>query len=257
MDHLSRCFDRYCWRARIVPALLMLSPALLVFLAWFPEAGGLSLAGLSAGIWVSFAFLLSQIARRAGKSTETELWGSWGGAPTTRYLRHHNTEFNPVRKATCHRVLQALVPDTRLPSAQEEAEDPEAADVVYEACTRFLIRRTRDADRYGLVLKENVNYGFHRNWLGLRWFGGAIAVGGAAANAWRVMDGWENHRCIEPMSLLGVVLSITLLFGYLFWLGPRAVKVAADAYAERLLEACEDMDPESRQRENEERCQHD
>ena len=242
MEQLLKQFDRYGRKARLLPAVLLLLPALATVFAWFPEARSISFGSATALVWLAAGFALSQFSRRAGKSIEKELWQSWDGPPTTRYLRHRNEEFNSVRRATCHRLLQSHVPDVDLPSAEEEADDPARADSIYEACVRYLIRRTRDTDHFDLVFKENINYGFHRNWLGLKPLGVAISVACLALSSWLLWDRWTTGQNLDAALLASAAVGALFVLAYAFWLTPNAVKLVAEAYAERLLEACEDLD---------------
>lgn len=242
MEQLLKQFDRYGRKARLLPAVLLLLPVFVAVAAWFPEVRTVSAGGAAALLWLAAGFALTQLSRGAGKSIERKLWMSWDGPPTTRFLRHREGQFNPMRRRTCHRVLQRLVPDVQLPSAEEESADPAAADLAYETCVRYLIRNTRDSDRYALVFAENINYGFHRNWLGLKPLGIILALGAVVASAWRLWSTWDAQAMVDPPALAGVSIGALLLLAYAFWITPGAAKTAAEAYAERLLEACEDMD---------------
>ena len=112
-------FDRYTWRARVLPIYLTAAPAVLAIAATVPEGLNLPLAGASAVVFVPLSYFLSQIASDFGKRLEPALWRSWGGPPTTRFLRHDNDEFNPATRDRIHARLRDL--GLEIPT-QEEAQ---------------------------------------------------------------------------------------------------------------------------------------
>jgi hypothetical protein len=117
-------------------------------------------------------FLLSQLARDAGKNGEKALFESWGGTPSVAIFRHRDTRLDSITKARYHKTLTALVKGTKAPSVEDERVAPAAADLVYTSWSSYLRVRARDdAKKYPLVLQENINYGYRRNLWGLRTVG--------------------------------------------------------------------------------------
>ncbi|MFH4385534.1 hypothetical protein WAJ74_22450, partial [Acinetobacter baumannii] len=53
-----------------------------------------------------------------------------------------------------------------MPSQQEEIADPNMADSIYNEAMTWLRGKTRDEK---ILFNENINYGFMRNSLGLKW----------------------------------------------------------------------------------------
>lgn len=209
-----------------------------------------------AGLWIGTSFgrplnylvlafiscvfvFIAQFGRHGGKTKQEELWDSWGGPPTTRFLRHSNPEFNRFRRSRCHKNLQMMFPDQALPTAEEEKNNPELADQVYEAYTRYLIGRTKDRVQYPLIHAENINYGFLRNLWGLKPYGLFLSISGLCGWAFHSLYQWCKHGSISYCSLTAIAFHLVLLFLWIFWINPGKVKVAAEAYAERLLEYCE------------------
>jgi hypothetical protein len=58
-----------------------------------------------------------------------------------------------------------------VPSQEIEATAAEAADSYYESAIKWLLEKTRDKKKYSMIFKENMGYGFRRNYLGIRWHG--------------------------------------------------------------------------------------
>jgi len=232
--------DAYVRRARLQPAMLVALPLGLATLAWSP--GGI--VGWSL-VWSLFVFcggttLMAQVGRDRGKKKEPTLFQSWGGKPTTRLLRHRDAQ-NKTLLSRRHQKLERLVKGVRMPSIDEERADPVGADDIYDACTAFLLEKTRKKDEFPLVFEENCNYGFRRNLWGLKPFGMATSMGGTVAIAFLLVLSYRSAIAPSPMALVCALLNLLLLLGWIIWFTPAWVRIAADAYAERLLAACEKL----------------
>src|SRR5713101_427338 len=111
-----------------------------------------SLESISAAIvGCGGAFLLSQLARDAGKKGEKALFAKWGGLPSVAIFRHSDSRLDSITKARYHKKLSALVPGVKAPSAEEERADPAAAEQVYTAWSMYLRVNTRDTKKYLLL----------------------------------------------------------------------------------------------------------
>lgn len=237
--------ETYSRSARLMPALLVFLPLGLVAGAWATAAADSKAIGGLVTVATSFGFasLLAQIGRDAGKRRQHQLYGRWGGKPTTVMLRHRTRAFNRHTLVRYHAILSALLPELRLPSEEQEQRDQAAADDVYEACIDYLLARTREQSKFRLVFEENVNYGFRRNlWamkpaailinLAALAFTGALSLSRSAGQRW-------------PDGVSVAVFSVTALM-FSWWLvriRPDWVRLAADAYARQLIAACDQMDP--------------
>jgi hypothetical protein len=87
------------------------------------------------------------------------------------------------------------------PTAAEEAADPHAADRRYREAVGALRERTRDRSRFGLLLAENIDYGFRRNCLGLRPYALIVAAGCLLVMAGRRGTAWARQRLCEQPQL--------------------------------------------------------
>lgn len=234
--------DEYDRKARVYPALLAALPLSMTGVVfgitsakWWATLASLAVA---SGFW----FVAAQIGRHPGKQLESDLWTSWGGAPTTIPLRHRDNP-NPVRVNRLHERLR-IITGSALPSADEESADPEAADATYEAAVTELREVTRNHDRYPLVFKENINYGFRRNTFGLKGWGIAACIIAVIATALAMIT--DEPDVLDVDVGLGVTLIVLdLLTASAWWklVTPEWVKQPAFAYAERLLEATRDLVP--------------
>lgn len=232
--------DGYSVWARTAPMMVAIAPAVVVLATWVPALPVPS--SLAWSLLAVVGFVLGQVARLVGKGREQELWSLWGGPPTRRMLRHRD-QTRPQLRVRCHEILKRL--GATVPGRDMEEADPEAADRQYDECVRLLIGLTRDTKRFPLVLKENINYGFWRNLWALKPAGLSLSAAGLLAIVLRsfslVVEGGPLTRALVLLGALNAGL-------VLFWLvvvTTEAVRVPADAYAERLFEACVQLDSET------------
>lgn len=226
--------DEYDRRARIYPALLAVAPLSITGVVlgitspeWWSAVASVAVA---SGFW----FLAAQVGRSPGKRLEPGLWATWGGPPTTILLRHRDNP-NRVHLERVH-VRVASVAGFPMPTASDEEASPETADETYEAATRELIAKTRDPARFALLFKENINYGFRRNMLGLRPWGIAACIVAAGFTGLTAIAG-AGPLEVEPGTAV-TLIGLDGLSAVAWWRFVNAewVKQPAFAYAERLLE---------------------
>ena len=181
------------------------------------------------------AYALCRIVRNAGQRLQVGLFDKWGGAPTTQLLRHGNKHFDIHTKERFHKALSKAI-GKKMPTSSAETDDPLSADELYRAAAVWLINHTRDAKTFPLVFKENVAFGFHRNALGLRFFGIGIAL---VCLIWCLAYAWFQNAFLNlPMPvLISVGYSIGILLMWIFVLNEAALRRTAFAYAERLIQS--------------------
>jgi hypothetical protein len=237
----SSFLDEYALKARLWPALLAGLPVGALVGALFPNAEWWHAVIAGSGASVGLMFLLAQMARSAGKLKEPRLHARWAGKPTTLRLRHRDTAFDQHTLARYHRNVEQLAAELRMPTPDEEAADPSSADERYEAATRLLIARTRDTKRFRLLFRENIHYGFCRNIWGLKPVAVTIAVVTALITGSIVSWDLRHGRDVRPAIVAVGIFSIAWAMVWLFWFTADWVRVAADGYADRLLEASDDL----------------
>jgi len=233
--------DTYTLKARLWPALISGLPAAAVLAFVFPNVEWWHAGLMSTGAAVGLTFLLAQMARAAGKRKEPRLFEAWGGKPTTRYLRHRDSPLDRHTLARYHQNIMKLDPQLAMPSPGQEAADPLAADAVYDAATRMLIQKTRDTKRFRLLFKENMHFGFCRNLWGLKPIAILISLISAGVCGGLMYRERSLGHSIPPLPIAIGGLCIFWLGCWLFWFRSSWIRVAADGYAERLLEASDDL----------------
>lgn len=239
---LSLMSDPYDRKARLAPALIVLMPLTVSFIAAFrDELGAMQIL---ATVLATFCapFLLSSVVRFQGKKLETKLLRKWGAMPSTMLLRHRNERLNPLTKAQYHRIIREKF-GISVPTPVKEGSDPDKADHAYEAAVGMLREKTRATE--ALVFHENISYGFFRNMSALRPFGvatsvlgflvGGLMAGALTFNPFGLNWGGLQHPGFEGGATL--IVSGVLLFLWLTSFSHGRVESAAYAYAERLLTA--------------------
>lgn len=239
--------DPYERKARLGPGLLVALPLLVPLVCVYgPRHPTLTaVVGLIGGCGA--LYLLASIARGRGKKLEESLVKEWGGMPTTIALRHRDTSaLAATSKQRYHDAIAGKL-GIAMPSAEEEAANPAGADDVYAGATRRLRELTR-GDK-GLLLKENIAYGFHRNMLGMKPVGLVSCILG-------IMYGLVIAKVIQlaplafaPENLaapglaatLTLAVSVVLMVSWLFYFDKDMVRRIGFAYAERLFECLESL----------------
>lgn len=244
LNLLEKITNTYERKARLYPALLALSPILLMVVGVYGVALELKAAGV--GLLASFGvfYLLASITREIGKRKEESLYKAWGGKPTTQLLRHRDSTIDTITKARYHAFLAKHM-TIAFPSQAEEEENPTRADDVYQSATKWLLDRTRDRKTFELLFEENIAFGFRRNCLGIKPFAIVICV---VTFVWPLflsgvlsMDGLsvEHIRSLSNGIWASLAVSILMLLIWVFFITSKTVRTAAFGYAEFLFRACD------------------
>jgi hypothetical protein len=235
-------FDEFGRNTRLKPALLVILPlagavgslGLKFSVAMAAVAGPLTAAGAT--------FLLAQFARDFGLKQQDYLFKLWGGKPTTAKLRHRDGRVNTITLARYHAKAAALL-GRSLPTAQEEQADPKAADAVYEAYGDLLRELTREKKDYPLVYEELIGYNFRRNLWGMKAIGVVIDAMSITIQVGFAVQALAGHGERLGTTEMSFLLVNVFLLGCWILITPDWVRVAADAYADRLLAASEKVQP--------------
>jgi hypothetical protein len=233
--------DRYARNARLYPLLLVIAPVVIFVVV----VAKLDLSGLKT-IWVGLAavggtYWLTQLARDPGKNLEAKLWTSWGGTPSITILRHRDSRIDAITKARYHTRLVDLVPDTIAPTPDSEMEDPVTADTCYSAWSTHLRNSTRDQRRFHLLFDELVSYGYRRNLLGLRPYGLLSSILACLGCSAFIGFTLYLHHELRDVLWLALCVNILLLIFWFYRVTPSWVRLTAENYAARLVEAVDDL----------------
>jgi hypothetical protein len=244
---LGQVTDPYERQARLFPALIAISPFLVMIFGLYQDQLSkfhtLVVAILSCG----GLFLLSELARRRGKMKEKSLWASWGGAPSVQVLRYANDTFDDVSTSRYHAILSKKI-GVKFPSQHEERSNPCEADKIYASAGNYLRNATRDKVKFNLLFRDNISYGFRRNGYGLKWIGVTICFlcliwvfvrGNINTFSLRLYSGNGIESVLLPGEWITVGMSLIMLVVWLLLFTESAVREAGFSYAERLILACE------------------
>jgi len=226
--------DAYTRRARLAPAALAALPAVALL-------GGSLLAPTRAASIIAMGFgavgiLICGLVRDAGLRLQPGLWGSWGGAPTTRRLRWRDAQ-DAAQTQRLHDRLNPLLSHP-LPTHAEEDADNSGADRRYDEAVAALRERTRDPVRFQLLFAENIEYGFRRNCLGLRPYALAVAAASLLVAAIAII---AIHGAQRTAYIVSAGIALLALIGWQMLVRPDWVKLAAERYSNQLLAAIEQL----------------
>lgn len=219
-------FDPYELRARILPALVVVSPIVfpgsVLIQAISPNLLTSALAGVGL---LPLIYVLSFVVRNLGKAKEPQIWASWGGVPSTRFMRFDSPLFSKdIRNSIAVAINQRYSIDlnsVNLPPSQ--------LDQRIEDAFRLVRQRVRQVDPGGIWYKHNAEYGFLRNLYASCWLwallAGVVVVGGGIS------------YYVSPNGLYTVVMVLGILFIFLAlalyrFVLPDLLRTAADRYAE-------------------------
>lgn len=234
-------FDAYSLKARVYPCTIVLFPCFLLAIIYVTNIEAYYHYFTSFAALGVFSFLLAQIGRDNGKKKEKGLFEFWGGKPTNMILRHSNDHLDVHTKKRLHTKLEQKIPNIKIPTHEEEQENIQEADAIYDSCTKYLISKTRDSNKYSLLFKENINYGFRRNLWGMKT--GALLIILICTLVHSLMA-TGIFTTISTVDLKDWVLIGVFFLFLLFWLfivNREWIKMTAFAYAERLYETLDEQ----------------
>jgi hypothetical protein len=237
--NLTDYFDSYALQARLQPALLVLFPATLLIAVWVPRLYSLGTGLLGLAGTCGATVLMAHFARENGRRAEKRLYGLWGGKPTTLWLRRGDQNLDRLTKERYYTFLTDNVSGWNAPTEVQEQADPVSADMLYESAARWLLERTRDKEKYPLVFKELVSYGFRRNLYGIKAYGLAFLIACVVIQSSLLYMFWGSPD--RPV-IAGIILLIADIVAVLVWtlvINSHWVHDSADAYARALLSSCD------------------
>lgn len=246
--------DMYEWKARYVPAIIVLTPPILTTWSQFPGLQEIVPTLTTLGVSVPLMYFLALLARIAGKRVESNLFAIWHGVPTTRLLRWADAEIDPITKARYKAALQTAIPCVAFPSVEEEKENPDHANQIYDSAVNWLRSRTRNRNQYPRVFQELVNYGLARNLYGLRPLGLVLSLVSLLVVLFQSTisvvlskDGVVLQASSTPMSVAdwtAIAVSTMVTASLLLFVTRNSIQRIAVSYARALLETCENISPE-------------
>ena len=232
---------KYTLYARAFPVYITIMPIVLVLVPILPEGFDWKLGGASGIVLLPLSYLCRQIGGDTGKQREKFLWKKWGGPPTTRFLRHENSEFNSITRDRIYDTFRNL--GFYVPSHEEQVQNPEKAENSFESCVFELRRRTRDNNQFPRIFQELRDYGFRRNVFALKPMGLTLTVISFCICLAMAIYDWSTEKQYGA-ALVPCFINFGLILTWLLFFTEKAVKLTADRYARFLLEAALDLEIE-------------
>jgi hypothetical protein len=221
--------DRYERKARLLPGLLLAAaPALTAgavlhdFSAWYTTASA------TLGIEFLAAIMAGHFARARGRRIEDELWKSWGGAPTVRWLRPWDQTCSDQQKAKWRGAIKRLT-GLSLPASVPEGSSQEDMERLISDATRQLRYALRGKPKAEILATHNEDYGFARNLCAVRWHWIALSLAcllGCVVTFAFGMRPYVGLAIAGAFSIASVCIAFEL---------PDYVRRCADRYAESLF----------------------
>lgn len=215
----------YSLRARFLPAFIISIPITLsiVFtvnsLILFNEFSTLHYLYI---IGIPF-FMMSRI-RKKGQNIQTQLWTKWGGNPAAILLNDRDQTFSKIQKEDFLKIIQKIF-GLRKANGSILNINQQLDLVIFR-----LIEINRDN---GLLLEENISYGFWRNLYAVRIdfiICALLGIGIATVNYY-LLNFVYSHFILHVSAILIYVICILTL------ISERKVKDAAYNYARTLIKS--------------------
>jgi hypothetical protein len=233
--------DKYTIKARLYPSFIVLVPAFIVSIYYITDIEKYYHYFTAIAAIGLFTFLLSQLGRDKGKLNEPSLHIYFGGKPTTQILRHSNNHIDPITKERYHKLLSQKIADIQIPTAAQENNNINHSDQVYDSCAKFLISKTRDTNKFNLLFKENISYGFRRNLWGMKSWALILIVICFIFHFYFASNYFVDFNTFSKKDIGLFVFLLATTFFWFFRVTKEWIKLVAFAYAERLYETLNDL----------------
>lgn len=238
---LKDFFNPYERQARLYPALIILLPTFVSVYCLFEDLRDLLSAAIGSVFFVGVSYYLGKLSREIGKKKQDKLIIIWDGMPSTRFLRHRDTTLDEITKGRYHQYLNNHVPNLVIPTLQEEIDNPMNADIVYESAIKWLLNKTRDTQKYTLLFRDNISYGFVRNFWALKQWGLLVNFLVLVFTSAILYKRYHFELELIPNFVwLSVAVTVLIIISILL-ITKQTVHSKAKAYARTLLEVCDEV----------------
>jgi len=225
---IEKFLDPYELKARIAPGLILSVAVLVDVVCAFPVLSSLPLFAATGVCSLALIYGLGNFARGRAQAKEFPLWASWGGPPSTRFLRHRDSHFGDGLKSSIRGELLRRF-SVNLMSPDEEGINPDLADRQIVDSFRQVRSYLRRKDADGLWQKHNIEYGFYRNLLGCRV---AWVILSLTALAFSVVTAIRTSQSLINAGSIVSALSLACALYVGWFVLPSATKRVAEEYAE-------------------------
>jgi hypothetical protein len=230
--NLSSHYER---KARLLPGLLCVMTLLPAGIAFGTQLGNwLNLLATGIGLWAVCGVGLSHLSSAAGNRYQEKLWPRWPyDAPTNLWLHPENRSTSTQQKNQVNESVKRL---TKLDIEAAVEQGPEEVEAVLNDCVGRLRHRLRNCVHADRLDVHNADYGFARNFAGLRPLWATFLV-------LSLIGCWVGYAKFHTLMVWGVVSSILAVLGIAFsWCQERYVRIRARHYTDSFFSAVLELD---------------
>lgn len=228
--------DYYERKARFLPGLLSVMVLIPVSAAFeWPLITWLNLLIAGVGSVAAISVGISHLASAAGNRLQEKLWPRWPyDAPTNAWLHPDDNSRSSQQKVAWYASIKRLTGLDVPASINHSGNEIESLINDAVSTLRYRLRNSEYADRLAI---HNTDYGFARNFTGLRpiWFiFSVLSCGGC----------WYAYLMGKGQFIWGIVSSMILFLSFIlaFFILPRYVQQRARHYAESFFGALVEYD---------------
>lgn len=234
-------FDDYSLKARFMPAFISTIPFLLFigfkFGVLHEFDNYLSLISLYLCVLTFFSYL----TRNLGKSLENRFILKNGYFPTTYMLSFKNSVFDSYTKNRYLKKLSEKL-DIQFPQTiEEENEDINALEKYNSAIIWLKNNANNNKEKYPLVYKELVKYGFNRNLLGIKPYCILIYLLVIVREFYCIKNFSIYSLCTAPWPEYAVIILFILSFIAILLHNKKSLYSNAMSYGKALIETCDNL----------------
>lgn len=239
MVGISKHFDAYTVRARVVPALMAGLPTLAFLFLIIPWDHFSVSQAISATMAIILLVAFADLARNLGKKAERKL----GTRATPEFWFRDDGTIDSVSKDR-YRSFVASKLDVKAPSAEDEISDPAYAKQFYLSAGNWLRDQTRDHKKFRILADELFTYGFRRNLFGLKPVALSLnaIVLGLCLIATTLPLPVELPALQSSGRLVTAIIAVILHSAFMiFAVNKEGVREASRAYGIQLILSCETL----------------
>ena len=231
MNILEKHPDTYSFYARTAPSLILIFPIICVLGNFINITSLFSIPSVAITVFILITlFPIQGFVRNKGKQKEAFLFKQWGGSATVRYISGQSGA-NPHRLKSLDAKIKQLFPEIDLQKIRTKST--EETQEHCEHVSDLLRIKLRESSNIPLLTIENMQYGFNRNCLAIKYIGLAITF------ICLVFISSLIFCKIIPTNTTAYITCLVCISIGLFWIfivSEKTVKQSAETYATRFYE---------------------
>lgn len=239
---MLRFFDAYTVRARFIPAILGVAPALAALFLLIPWKEFDLYVVITSVAMLGLLYALSDWTRKQGQALEPKLYEEVGGKPSVTMMFRSDATLDAASKDRYRAFLAGKI-NRPEPTTDDEVKDRAGAMSFYELAGTWLRTHTRESKKFPILFNENCAYGFRRNLLGVKWPSLALNVVVVVICAAALCYNWPFNLSSDTAKRVLVVIIVAAAHALYFLIGvnKKSVNLASRTYARELILSSEKL----------------